>query len=110
MLTIEKHERLGELVTISAGPFLMGNNGNEPFSPDAELPQHTVDLPAYQIGRYEVTRGEYRRFIDDHGYDEPRYWSKDGWKWKERVDRKQPAQWPAEQAWVGHGYGPDLGC
>lgn len=27
--------RLGELVTVPAGLFLMGNNGNEPFSPDA---------------------------------------------------------------------------
>jgi formylglycine-generating enzyme required for sulfatase activity len=105
-VTTEIASRLGELITIPAGSFLMGNNGNEPFSPDAELPQHSVDLPGYQIGKYEVTRGEYRRFIEAGGYDEPGYWSEEGWTWKEKVGRKEPAQWATEQEWVGHGYGP----
>jgi len=58
---------LGELLTIPARPFLMGNNGNEPFSPDAELPQHVVDLSTYQIGKHEVTSGQYRCFIEANG-------------------------------------------
>ncbi len=69
-------DRLGEMITIPAGSFLMGNNGNEPFSSDAELPQHRVDLPTYEIGKYEVTRGEYRRFMEAGGYDDSRYWYK----------------------------------
>lgn len=62
-------------------------------------------MPAYQIGKYEVTRGEYRPFIEDRGYDSPRYWSEEGWEWKEKVGRKEPAQWAAEHEWVGrYGY------
>jgi formylglycine-generating enzyme required for sulfatase activity len=97
---------LGELITIPRGAFLMGNNGNETHSSAAELPQHKVDVPAYQIGKYEVTRGEYRRFIAGGGYEESSYWSEDGWKWKQAAQRTEPAQWAAEQEWVGHGYGP----
>jgi len=84
--------RLGEMITIPAGTFLMGNNGNEPFSTGAELPQHRVDLPTYEIGKCEVTRGQYRKFIEAGGYDQPGHWSKEGWKWKEEVERKEPAQ------------------
>ena len=98
--------RLGEMIIIPAGSFLMGNNGAEPFSTDAELPKHRVDLPTYEIGKYEVTRGQYRKFMEAGGYDEPGHWSKEGWKWKEQVGRKEPAQWATEQEWVGHGYGP----
>ena len=61
----------------------MGNNGHEGYGGPDEFPQHWVDLPAFQIGKYEVTRGEYRKFIEAGGYDDPRYWSPEGWKWKE---------------------------
>ena len=37
----------------------MGNNGHEGFEAPEEFPQHSVNLPAYQIGKYEVTRGQY---------------------------------------------------
>ena len=66
----------------------MGNNGHEGFGGPEELPQHLVNLPAYQIGKYEVTRGQYRKFIEAGGYEDSRYWSAEGWKWKESdVDR-----------------------
>jgi iron(II)-dependent oxidoreductase len=103
---IDDESRLGELITVPAGTFLMGNNGNEPFSSIAELPQHTVDVPAYQIGKYEVTRGEYCRFMEGGGYEDPSYWSEEGWNWKQKIKRTEPEQWAAEQQWVGHGYGP----
>ena len=62
------------MIWIPAGPFLMGNNGNEPYKPTAELPQHSVYLSGYWIGKYEVTRGEYRRFMAATGRAAPRYW------------------------------------
>lgn len=119
-------DRVGEMVTIPAGRFLMGNNGHEGFESPEELPQHWVDVPAFQIGKYEVTRGEYRRFMEAGGYSDPKYWSPQGWKWKEsdvivhsgmrgavnrivrpnkEQDRGQPEHWTAEQEWIGHGLG-----
>lgn len=117
--------RLGEMVTIPAGSFLMGNNGNEGYGWDAEFPQHRVTLPTYQIGKYEVTRGQYRRFIEAGGYDDPNYWSAAGWQWKEsdaivyagmwgkfktvtrphpERKRSQPERWESQQEWIGHDY------
>jgi formylglycine-generating enzyme required for sulfatase activity len=136
-VTIEN--RLGEMIAIPAGSFMMGNNGREGFGGPEEFPQHLVDLPAYQIGKYEVTRGQFRKFIDAGGYEDARYWSIDGWQWKEsdvidyagmhgrvtRVKRpnanekrREPEHWAAEQEWIGqplwvHGYGREclgVGC
>ena len=104
----------------------MGSSGKEKYSKPDEFPQHRVDLPAYEIGKYEVTRGQYRKFMEAGGYENPEYWSPEGWKWKEsdyivyagmygkfrqveRPDknkkRTQPQYWDAEQQWTGHGYG-----
>ena len=113
----QANDRLGEMITIPAGSFLMGNNGHEGFGDPDEFPQHSVHLATYQIGKYEVTRGQYRKFIEAGGYQNPSYWSPEGWKWKEsdtidysgmngqfthtvrpnaNEERKEPEHWAAE--------------
>ncbi|MCE5322312.1 formylglycine-generating enzyme family protein [bacterium] len=87
----------GEMIWIPAGSFVMGNNGSEGYSYADEVPQHAVNLSGYYIGKYEVTRGEYRKFMDAGGYSNPDYWSSDGWKWKR--DRTQPQYWDAVEDW-----------
>jgi len=67
----------------SGRPFLMGNNGHEGYGEPPEFPQHQVHLPTYEIGKHEVTRGQYRRFMEAGGYQDPSYWSAEGWAWKE---------------------------
>ncbi|HPO15256.1 MAG TPA: SUMF1/EgtB/PvdO family nonheme iron enzyme [Candidatus Hydrogenedentes bacterium] len=53
----------GEMVSVPAGTFMMGNSGvgdDAPYvSGYGEDPQHQVTLSAYQIGKYEVTNREY---------------------------------------------------
>ena len=39
-----------------------------------ERPVHVVELDAFYIGKYEVTNGEWRKFRDDPGYDDPKFW------------------------------------
>ncbi|MCX5674290.1 MAG: SUMF1/EgtB/PvdO family nonheme iron enzyme [Planctomycetota bacterium] len=98
------NNRIGEMVTIPAGSFLMGNNGSEGAGGPEEFPRHPVNLPAYQIGKYEVTRGEYRKFIESGGYKDSRYWSTEGWKWKEKARRSEPDHWAAAQNWGGNDF------
>ena len=65
-------DRLG-FVEIAAGPFTMGSDpaadprafDNERWS--AGRTQGTVDLPAFAIGRYEVTVAQFRAFADAAG-------------------------------------------
>ncbi len=92
-----------EMVYVPAGVFLMGNNGSEPYSAASELPQHEVTLSGYWIGKYEVTRGEYRAFMQAGGYSNPAYWSSAGWTWKEGRGRTEPDSWAPQQDW---GSGP----
>ena len=51
-----------ETISIPAGKFLLGSNPGDGI-PSYETPQHTVDLPAYRIGKYPVTNAQYEEFI-----------------------------------------------
>jgi formylglycine-generating enzyme required for sulfatase activity len=62
----------GDYVLVSAGAFHMGDNFGDGES--RERPVHTVDLDAFYIGKYEISNGEWRKFRDDPGYDEARFW------------------------------------
>lgn len=66
----------GDYLFVPAGEFLMGDNYNE--GPSCERPVHTVYLDAYYIGKYEMTNGEYKKFIDDGGYSDSTYWTAEG--------------------------------
>jgi formylglycine-generating enzyme required for sulfatase activity len=52
------------MVAIPAGSFTMGNDAGG----DDEKPAHPVDLPAFQIDRFEVTNAEFARFVQATGY------------------------------------------
>jgi formylglycine-generating enzyme required for sulfatase activity len=61
-----------ETVPVSAGQFLMGAEPATDISPH-ESPLHQLLLPAFRIGRFPVTNGEYREFLRlDKGVDPPR--------------------------------------
>ena len=44
-----------DMVRLPGGRFLMGSPDNEPDRSDCEGPQHWVQVPAFEIGRYPVT-------------------------------------------------------
>jgi formylglycine-generating enzyme required for sulfatase activity len=62
-----------ETIYIPCGPFFMG--AEDPTVSDWEQPRHSVDLPAFRIGRYPVTVREYAVFV------------------KEEKDHPAPAGW-----------------
>ncbi len=62
----------GDYVYVPAGPFQMGDNFGD--GEPRERPVHTVDLDAFYIGKYEITNGEWRKFRDDPGYEDAKFW------------------------------------
>lgn len=62
----------GDFVYVSAGPFKMGDNFGDGLP--RERPVHSVELDAFYIAKYETTNAQWRRFRDDPGYDDVKYW------------------------------------
>jgi formylglycine-generating enzyme required for sulfatase activity len=107
-----------ETVLIPAGPFLMGSTPgqiaaikDETARERAELfeqPQHTIALPDYQIGKYPVTVGEYRPFVEAGGYREEKWWTTAGWQWRNHENIIQPDYWDNPK-WTGDNRLPVIG-
>ncbi len=55
-----------EMVYIPAGEFRMGSRN--PYADDKEKPAHRVTVPAFKLGKYEVTVGQFRAFVVATGY------------------------------------------
>jgi len=62
----------GDYVLVPAGPFTMGDASTEGLA--RERPAHAVELDAFYISKHEITNREWRKFRDDPGYDDPKYW------------------------------------
>jgi formylglycine-generating enzyme required for sulfatase activity len=71
-----------KLVLIPAGEFMMGSPVGE--GDDDEDPQHRVRITRlFYLGATEVTRGQFRRFVDEAGYQTDIGWQNPGF---ERTD------------------------
>jgi formylglycine-generating enzyme required for sulfatase activity len=63
-------------VLVPGGPFVIGDRHN-PGQP------HPVWIPSFYLAAFEVTNGEFRRFLaDPRGYDDRANWTAAGWAWK----------------------------
>ncbi|MEU1686684.1 ergothioneine biosynthesis protein EgtB [Micromonospora sp. NPDC005707] len=101
----EPRVHVGGEVLVPAGPFTMGTS-TDPWALDNERPAHTVDLPAYAIDAAPVTNGQYRAFLADGGYDEPRWWSAAGWRHRVEAGLSAPMHWRRDgDGWAYRRFG-----
>jgi iron(II)-dependent oxidoreductase len=63
-----------EVVLVPAGPFWMGRPVDDPETNSDATPMHQVFLPAFYIGKYEVTNAQYQKFVQGAGYLPPPSW------------------------------------
>ena len=77
---------LKDMVNISAGPFLYGQEKEW-----KEIKQ------AFLMDVYPVTNSQFRQFIEGGGYDQKTYWSEEGWEWKKKKMYSAPRFWNHEQ-------------
>ena len=82
----------GGTVRIDAGVFPLGEPDAE-FAYDNERPQHTVDVPAFEIDRTPVTNAAYLAFVEDGGYRRRELWTHEGWAWRETNAVERPLYW-----------------
>jgi iron(II)-dependent oxidoreductase len=91
-------------VYVPGGPFTMGTS-TEPWALDNERPAHVVDVPAFYLDTTPVTNAAYAEFIADGGYDDPRWWTADGWAHRQRAGLTAPLFWRWEGEWVRVSFG-----
>jgi gamma-glutamyl hercynylcysteine S-oxide synthase len=96
---------VGGEVVVPGGPFTMGTS-TEPWALDNERPAHRVHVPAFAIDAAPVTNGQYAAFIDAGGYDNPRWWTDEGWRHRLEAGLVAPLHWQHDGTrWVYTRFG-----
>ena len=94
-------------VLVPAGPFEMGTS-IEPWALDNERPAHPVDVPAFRIDTFPVSNADYAAFVEAGGYDDPRWWTAEGWDHRQRAGLAAPAGWTRDgDRWWRRRFGRD---
>ncbi len=90
-----------ESIRISAGEHDIG--GEFPLTYDNELPRHSQTLAAFDIASHPVTNAEYLNFIEDNGYNNNVWWSKEAWLWRCNAGTFHPEHWRRNKSnqWYG---------
>ncbi len=89
---IKSKENVEGMVEIEGGLYDLGFNGKG-FCYDNELPEHKVYLYSYKIDKRLVTNGEFIKFIEDGGYEDPSLWLDDGWHFIKENNIEAPLYW-----------------
>jgi len=89
---------------VPGGPFTMGSADSDPDVAAAERPAHRVSVDTFWMARYPVSNDDWRRFVHDGGYREPRWWTALGWAQMALHGWQAPRTWK-RTAWRANGPG-----
>lgn len=94
-------------VRIPAGPFLMGRWERDMFARSEEKPARIVTLSAFSIDVHPVTNRRYRAFVEAGGYQNSKWWDRDGWRWLQKAQVRGPVS--MEKALLSNDHQPVCG-
>lgn len=75
--------------------------GRAGFAFDNELPGRDHALMPFEIGAEPVTAGQFLRFVEAGGYDEPAYWPGEAGAWRATSPLAHPARWRRAETAAG---------
>ena len=82
----------GVEVPLDGGSYVIGTD-DVPWAYDNERPAHGIQLPPFRIDAAPVTNAQYLEFVEAGGYGDRRWWSEDGWRWREEERAEHPQFW-----------------
>jgi len=83
-----------ELLAVPGGPVALGKQKSHPlYGWDNEFGAHTEQVQEHRASRYLVSNQEYLGFVEDRGYETSRWWTEEGWNWREYRQAAHPLFW-----------------
>jgi ergothioneine biosynthesis protein EgtB len=81
-------------IRVPAGDATLGlDRESLAFGWDNERPATQASVGRFEIERHDVTNAAFLEFIDAGGYNEPRWWRPDDWRWVQDDKVRHPLFW-----------------
>ena len=83
-----------EWIKVYGGEVFIGKDRNKsPFGWDNEYGGLRQNVKAFQATQNLISNSEYMEFVLDGAYENPHFWSIEGWKWKLKTNSTHPRFW-----------------
>ena len=93
-LTNEEPHPTNNFIPVQSREVVLGKSRETPvYGWDNEYGRNEITVAPFQASECLISNGEFLKFVKDGGYQEPRYWSAEGWQWRSFRNAKWPAFW-----------------
>ncbi len=83
-----------ELLEIPAGNVTLGREKSEPiYGWDNEYGRLEKRIETFRAAKFLVSNGEFGEFIEAGGYTTEKWWTEEGWSWRNYTEAKHPVFW-----------------
>lgn len=85
---------LNTTIEVPGGVIRLGKNRTSPlYGWDNEYGSKEVSLQDFKASTFLVSNKEFLGFIEDNGYTTEKYWTGEGWKWRNFSEAQMPLFW-----------------
>jgi 5-histidylcysteine sulfoxide synthase len=85
-------------IEMPAGNIQLGKPADSPiFGWDNEYGALKLEIAAFRATQNLISNQDFLNFLESEGYDNPDYWTPEGWKWKTRTNSSHPKFWVASE-------------
>lgn len=83
-----------ELLPVTDGTVVLGKPRSHPlYGWDNEYGQRRMEVPGFKASRYLVSNREFLAFVEAGCYEEQRWWTDEGWRWRRFRQAVHPLFW-----------------
>ena len=88
-----------EILPVQGGKITMGRDDSDPlYGWDNEYGSLSVEVASFQASKYLVSNAEFLEFVSSDGYDQQKYWTEEGWAWKNYQRANMPRFWLKDES------------
>ncbi|MEI6209483.1 MAG: 5-histidylcysteine sulfoxide synthase [Desulfuromonadales bacterium] len=85
---------INQLLPVSGGKVVLGKPMGHPlYGWDNEYGLHEAEVPDFKAAQFLVSNREFLKFVEAGCYREQRWWTEEGWHWREFKQAGHPLFW-----------------
>jgi 5-histidylcysteine sulfoxide synthase/putative 4-mercaptohistidine N1-methyltranferase len=85
---------VNRLLPVPGGTVVLGKPMDHPlYGWDNEYGRHEAEVAGFKAAQHLVSNREFQEFVADNGYREQKWWTDEGWNWRQFKQAEHPLFW-----------------